>query len=133
MLRGGTTCCGRSATSANWTGRFGLLISRSRERKKESMAPCKAGRMWLRVLNVSEGPNIASEGGKSATYMATAWWIPFPKNVRNEFGRGSSRRTPAHPSRKRLVSIYLRQPSDVDRAIELLHLSYEIATEHAAT
>jgi len=31
------------------------------------------------------------------------------------------------------VSIYLRQPSDVDRVIELLHLSYEIATQHAAT
>ena|SRR6267142_1805359 len=31
------------------------------------------------------------------------------------------------------VSIYLRQSSDLDCAIELLHLSYEIATQYAAT
>ena len=89
--------------------------------------------MWLCVLTVSEGPNIASEGGKSATYMSTAWWIPFSKNVRNELV-AARRAEPQHIlPESGWVSIYLRQPCDVDRAIELLHLSYEIATEHAAT
>ena len=59
--------------------------------------------------------------------------IPFPKKVRNELVT-TGRAEPHHilPG-SGWVSIFLRQPSDVDRAIELLHLSYEIATQHAAT
>ncbi len=58
--------------------------------------------------------------------------IPFPKTVRKELV-GCGRAEPHHilPD-SGWVSIYLRQPSDVDRAIDLLHLSYEIATQHAA-
>ena len=58
--------------------------------------------------------------------------IPFPKNVRNELV--AARRAEPHHilPESGWVSIYLRQASDVDRAIELLHLSYEIAIEHAA-
>lgn len=44
----------------------------------------------------------------------------FPKKVRDEVV--AARRAEPH-------HILLRQPSDVDRAIELLHLSYEIATQ----
>ena len=59
--------------------------------------------------------------------------IPFPKAVRNELVTGG-RAEPHHIlPESGWVSIYLRQPSDVDRAIDLLHLSYEIATQHAAT
>ena len=59
--------------------------------------------------------------------------IPFPKEVRNELVT-AGRAEPHHilPG-SGWVSIFLRQPSDVDRAIELLHLSYEIATERVAT
>ena len=59
--------------------------------------------------------------------------IPFPKTVRKELVAGG-RAEPHHIlPESGWVSIYLRQPSDVDRAIDLLHLSYEIATQHAAT
>jgi len=59
--------------------------------------------------------------------------IPFPKTVRHELVTGG-RAEPHHIlPESGWVSIYLRQPSDVDRAIDLLHLSYEIATQHAAT
>ena len=55
--------------------------------------------------------------------------IPFPKKVRDELV-AARRAEPHHILPKSgWVSIYLRQPSDVDRAIELLHLSYEIATQ----
>ena len=58
--------------------------------------------------------------------------IPFPKTVRKELVAGG-RAEPHHIlPESGWVSIYLRQPSDVDRAIDLLHLSYEIATQHAA-
>jgi predicted DNA-binding protein (MmcQ/YjbR family) len=59
--------------------------------------------------------------------------IPFPKEIRNELV--AARRAEPHHilPQSGWVSIYLRQPSDVDRAIELLHLSYEIATQHATT
>ncbi len=57
--------------------------------------------------------------------------IPFPKKVRDELVT-AGRAEPHHIlPESGWVSIYLRQPSDVDRAIELLHLSYEIATQHA--
>src|SRR5215471_19306145 len=53
--------------------------------------------------------------------------IPFPKKVRNELVTGG-RAEPHHilPD-SGWVSIYLRQASDVERAIELLRLSFEIA------
>ncbi len=58
--------------------------------------------------------------------------IPFPKKVRDELVT-AGRAEPHHILPKSgWVSIYLGQPSDVDRAIELLHLSYEIATLHVA-
>ena len=58
--------------------------------------------------------------------------IPFPKKVRDELV--AARRAEPHHilPESGWVSIYLRQPSDVDRAIELLHLSYEIATQRDA-
>jgi hypothetical protein len=58
--------------------------------------------------------------------------IPFPKTVRNEMVAGG-RAEPHHilPD-SGWVSIYLRQASDVDRAIELLRLSFEIANQRTA-
>jgi len=58
--------------------------------------------------------------------------IPFPKTVRNELVT-AGRAEPHHilPD-SGWVSIYLRQASDVDRAIELLRLSFEIANQRTA-
>ena len=90
--------------------------------------------MWLRVPTASEGRNyhfgrreIGHVHGDSLVD------IPFPKEIRNELV--AARRAEPHHilPESGWVSIYLRQPSDVDRAIELLHLSYEIAIKHAAT
>jgi hypothetical protein len=57
--------------------------------------------------------------------------IPFPKTVRNELVT-AGRAEPHHIlPESGWVSIYLRQASDVDRAIELLRLSFEIADQRA--
>jgi hypothetical protein len=58
--------------------------------------------------------------------------IPFPKTVRNELVT-VGRAEPHHilPD-SGWVSIHLRQASDVDRAIELLRLSFEIADQRTA-
>jgi luciferase-like monooxygenase len=58
--------------------------------------------------------------------------IPFPKEVSNELVTGG-RAEPHHmlPD-SGWVSIFLRQASDVDRAIELLRLSFEIANQRTA-
>jgi hypothetical protein len=55
--------------------------------------------------------------------------IPFPKRVRNELVT-AGRAQPHHilPD-SGWVSIYLMQVSDVDTAIELMRLSFEIANE----
>lgn len=55
--------------------------------------------------------------------------IPFPKKVRNELV-AAGRAQPHHilPD-SGWVSIHLRQTSDVDRAIELMRLSFEIAEQ----
>jgi hypothetical protein len=57
--------------------------------------------------------------------------IPFPKTVRNELVAGG-RAEPHHilPD-SGWVSFYLKQAPDVDRAIELLRLSFEIAEQRA--
>src|SRR5215472_482740 len=53
--------------------------------------------------------------------------IPFPLNVRNELVE-SGVAQPHHVLPKSgWVSVYLRDSGDVDRAIQLLHRSYEIA------
>ena len=53
--------------------------------------------------------------------------IPFPKEVRNALVT-AGRAEPHHIlPESGWVSIYLRQASDVDRAIELLRFSFEIA------
>jgi len=58
--------------------------------------------------------------------------IPFPKTVRNELVT-AGRAEPHHIlPESGWVSIYLRQASDVDRAIELLRLSFEIANQRTA-
>jgi hypothetical protein len=55
--------------------------------------------------------------------------IPFPRKVRDELV-ASGRAEPHHVlPESGWVSIYLRQASDVDRAIELLRLSFEIANQ----
>jgi hypothetical protein len=58
--------------------------------------------------------------------------IPFPKKVRNELVN-TGRAEPHHilPD-SGWVSIFLQQASDVDRAIELLRLSFEIANHRTA-
>ncbi len=55
--------------------------------------------------------------------------IPFPKKLRDELV-ATGRAEPHHvlPD-SGWVSIYLRQASDVERAVELLHLSFEIASQ----
>jgi hypothetical protein len=55
--------------------------------------------------------------------------IPFPKTVRNELVTGG-RAEPHHIlPESGWVSIHLRQIADVDRAIEPLRLSFEIANQ----
>jgi len=58
--------------------------------------------------------------------------IPFPKKLRDELV-ATGRAEPHHIlPESGWVSIYLRQDHDVERAIELLHLSFEIANEKIA-
>jgi len=58
--------------------------------------------------------------------------IPFPKEVRNELVT-AGRAEPHHVlPESGWVSIFLREASDVDRAIELLHLAFEIANQRTA-
>ena len=53
--------------------------------------------------------------------------IPFPKKVRDEIV-AAGRAQPHHIlSDSGWVSFYLRQTEDIAQAIDLLHLSYEIA------
>ena len=53
--------------------------------------------------------------------------IPFTRAVRDELvAAGQAQRHHVHPE-SGWVSVYLRRESDVDRAIELLHRSFEIA------
>jgi hypothetical protein len=53
--------------------------------------------------------------------------IPFPKKVRDEVV-AAGRAEPHHIlPQTGWVSLYLRRPGDVERAIELLRLSYELA------
>src|SRR6266852_4590231 len=58
--------------------------------------------------------------------------IPFPKTVGNKLVTGG--RAEPHPilPDSGWVSIYLRQASDVERAIELLRLSFGIAEQRTA-
>ena len=59
--------------------------------------------------------------------------IPFPKKVRDELV-ATGRAEPHHIlPRSGWVSIHLNQASDVERAIELLRFSFEIATKMRAT
>ncbi len=53
--------------------------------------------------------------------------IPFPKKVRDEVV-AAGRAEPHHIlPQTGWVSVYLRAPGDVERAVELLRLSYELA------
>ncbi len=55
--------------------------------------------------------------------------IPFPKKLRNELV-AAGRAEPYHIlPESGWVSVFLRQARDVDRAIELLHVSFEIANQ----
>lgn len=58
--------------------------------------------------------------------------IPFPKKIRNELV-AAGRAEPHHilPD-SGWVSVYLRQGPDIDGAIELMRLSFEIASQMAA-
>jgi hypothetical protein len=59
--------------------------------------------------------------------------IPFPKKIRDEL-IATGRAEPHHIlPRSGWVSIHLNQTSDVDRAIELLRLSFEIAIKMRVT
>jgi hypothetical protein len=58
--------------------------------------------------------------------------IPFPKNIRDQLV-ADGRAEPHHIlPQSGWVSIYLRRASDVDRAIELLKFSFEIANQRMA-
>jgi hypothetical protein len=55
--------------------------------------------------------------------------IPFPKEVRNDLVT-AGRAEPHHVlPESGWVSVYLKQATDVDRAIELLRLSFELAQQ----
>jgi Family of unknown function (DUF5519) len=60
--------------------------------------------------------------------------IPFPKAIRNELvANGAAEQHHVHPE-SGWVSVYLRESKDVERAVELLRKSYELARasqEHA--
>jgi Family of unknown function (DUF5519) len=94
------------------------------------MPLCKAGRGSHPSRIALEAQNTTWEDEKSATYTGTSWWtFPFPKKVRNELVT-AGRAEPHHilPD-SGWISIFLRGASDVDRAIELLHLSFVIASQ----
>jgi Family of unknown function (DUF5519) len=56
--------------------------------------------------------------------------IPFPKEVRDELV-ASGRAEPHHIlPQSGWVSVYLKKPPDVERAIELLQYSFEIAIKN---
>jgi hypothetical protein len=55
--------------------------------------------------------------------------IPFPKTVRTELVTAGRAEPHYILPESGWVSIYLRQAADVDRAIELLRLSFEIASQ----
>jgi hypothetical protein len=55
--------------------------------------------------------------------------IPFPKNVRNQLVAAGHAEAHHILPESGWVSIYLRETCDVDRAIELLRLSFEIAVQ----
>src|SRR5258708_2325934 len=55
--------------------------------------------------------------------------IPFPTKIRNELVE-AGRAEPHHILPETgWVSFFLREPEDVNRAIDLLHYSYELATK----
>ena len=55
--------------------------------------------------------------------------IPFPTKVRDEIV-AAGRAEPHHVlPESGWISFYLREPDDVERAVELFRLSYEIATK----
>jgi len=57
--------------------------------------------------------------------------IPFPKKVRDELV-SAGRAEPFHVlSKSGWVSVYLRAATDVERAIELLRLSFDLANQKA--
>jgi predicted DNA-binding protein (MmcQ/YjbR family) len=59
--------------------------------------------------------------------------IPFPKTVRDELV-SAGRAEPFHVlSKSGWVSVYLRAATDVERAIELLRLSFDLAAQKART
>lgn len=59
--------------------------------------------------------------------------IPFPKKVRDELV-SAGRAEPHHVLPKSgWVSVYLRAATDVERAIELLRLSFDVAAQKTST
>ena len=72
-----------------------------------------------------------SIGKREIGHMHGDWLvdIPFPSKVRDELV-ASGRSQPHHilPDTG-WVSFYVRQPADVEQAIELLRMSYEIASK----
>lgn len=59
--------------------------------------------------------------------------IPFPTKVRNELV-AAGRANPHHLlADSGWISFYVRTPADVDQAVALLRLSYEIATKQKGT
>jgi len=58
--------------------------------------------------------------------------IPFPMSVHDELIAAARAELHHVLPESGWVSVYLRQPSDVDNAIELLRLSLELATQKAA-
>ena len=58
--------------------------------------------------------------------------IPFPKNIRNELVKAGRAETHHILPESGWVSVFIRQASDVDRAIELLRLSFETARQKSA-
>ena len=58
--------------------------------------------------------------------------IPFPKAVRNALVTGGGAEPHHMLPDSGWVSIYLRLASDVDRAIELLRISFEMANQRTA-
>ncbi|MFN8594678.1 MAG: DUF5519 family protein [Anaerolineae bacterium] len=55
--------------------------------------------------------------------------IPFPKKLRDEIVAAGKAKPHHILPDTGWISFYLRQPTDVDRAIELFRLSYEIAAK----
>jgi len=104
-----------------------MAVSGAKEKK--SMPLCKAAGDHIPTASLWRHRIQPGKTRNRPRTQGTLVDIPFPKKARNEWlTAGRAERHHILPD-SGWISIFLRQASDVDRAIELLHLSFEIANQ----